>query len=123
MGKSMAQLFLAKEETVPGAKQSMNIFQVQHSSDRESYSEPSSTPGNCRCCEHQCNTTEFAWPCCSMHSFAFNACCLLWMCVWYTLQHVRLRVCRQVWSGFWSSGRHAPVELLHMTQSNCDTPS
>ncbi len=29
LGKSMAQLFLAKEETVPGAKHSMDIFQVQ----------------------------------------------------------------------------------------------
>ena len=29
LGKSMAQLFLAKEETVPGAQHSMNIFQVQ----------------------------------------------------------------------------------------------
>ena len=29
LGKSMAQLFLAKEETVPGAKHSMDIFQVK----------------------------------------------------------------------------------------------
>ena len=28
LGKSMAQLFLVKEENVPGAKHSMNIFQV-----------------------------------------------------------------------------------------------
>jgi len=29
LGKSLAQLFLAKEETVPAAKHSMGLFQVQ----------------------------------------------------------------------------------------------
>ena len=36
LGKSLAQLFLAKEESVPAAKHSMGLFQVQqHFSTRE----------------------------------------------------------------------------------------
>jgi len=40
LGKSLAQLFLAKEENVPAAKHSMGLFQVQqHFSTRNRFSE------------------------------------------------------------------------------------
>ena len=43
LGKSLASLFLLKEENVPAAKQSMNIFQVQcqsHANIMHAHEEP-----------------------------------------------------------------------------------